>query len=172
MHSKFWGLKLIQSVEIMRDNHSLPENQEAIKANRKSINSGCLSQVTEFDKEFNYSSSAKATDRSLNGELNVGNNIKDPTLNAITTNSLGLENDKISLVSILAASHQTNHVITNSCDELNISTAEINVQPTNIRSWKRIMCQANLTGVINTLDLEKKRKVSTCMESTSDFPCK
>ena len=162
----------IDSVEIMRDNHSLPKNQEAIKANGKSINSSCLSQFIEFDKEFNYSSLTKATYRSLNGELNVGNNIKDPTLNAITTNSLGLENDKISLVSILAASHQTNHVITNSCDELNISTVEINVQPTNIRSWKRIMRQANLTGVVNTLDFEKKRKVSTCMASTSDFPCK
>ena len=162
----------IDSVEIMRDKHSLSKNQEVIKANGKSTNSSCLSQFAEFDKEVNYSSSAKATDRSLNGELKLGNNIKDPTLNAITTNSLGLENDNISLASILAASHQTNHVITNSCDELNISTAEINVQPTNIRSWKRIMRQANLTGAANTLDLKKKRKVSTCMASTSDFPCK
>ena len=153
----------IDSVEIMRDKHSLSKNQEVIKANGKSTNSSCLSQFAEFDKEVNYSSSAKATDRSLNGELKLGNNIKDPTLNAITTNSLGLENDNISLASILAASHQTNHVITNSCDELNISTAEINVQPTNIRSWKRIMRQANLTGAANTLDLKKKRKVSTCM---------
>ena len=65
---------------------------------------------------------------------------KDPNLNAITTNPLVLESDNISLVSTLAASHQTNHVITNLCDEINISMAKINVQPTNIRSWKRIMC--------------------------------
>ena len=97
---------------------------------------------------------------------------KDPNLNAITTNPLVLESDNISLVSTLAASHQTNHVITNSCDELNISTAEINVQPANIRSWKRIMHQANPNGATDTLDLEKKRKVSTCMASTSDFPYK
>ena len=85
---------------------------------------------------------------------------------------LGLENDNVSLVSTLVASHQTNHVVTNSCDELNISTAKVNVQPTNIRSWKRIMCQANPTGATDTLDLEKKRKVSTCMASTLEFPYK
>ena len=72
---------------------------------------------------------------------------KDPNLNAITTNPLVLESD-------------------------NISTAKINVQPTNIRSWKRIMCQANPTGATDTLDLEKKRKVSTCMASTLEFPYK
>ena len=64
----------IDSLEIIRDNHSLPKNQEAIKANGKSINLGCLSQFAEFDEEFNYSSSAKTMDRSLNGALNVGNN--------------------------------------------------------------------------------------------------
>lgn len=85
----------IDSVEIMRDNHSLLKNQEAIKANRKSINSSCLSQFAEFDEEFNYSSSAKTTDRSLNGALNVGNNTKDPNLNAIITNPLVLESDNI-----------------------------------------------------------------------------
>jgi len=79
-------------------------------------------------------------------------------LNAITTNPLVLESDNISLVSTLATSHQTNHVINNSCDEINISTAKINVQPTNIRSWKRIMHQANPNGVADTLDLEKKRE--------------
>ena len=72
---------------------------------------------------------------------------KDPNLNEITTNPLVLESD-------------------------NISTAKINVQPTNIRSWKRIMHQANPNGAADTLDLEKKRKVSTCMASTSNFPYK
>ena len=33
----------IDSMEIMRDNHSLPKNQEAIKANEKNTNSGRLS---------------------------------------------------------------------------------------------------------------------------------
>ena len=59
---------------------------------------------------------------------------KDPNLNAITTNPLVLESDNISWVSTLAASHQNNHVITNSYDEINISMTKINVQPTNIRS--------------------------------------
>ena len=34
------------------------------------------------------------------------------------------------------------------------------------------MRQANPNGVVDTLDLEKKRKVSTCMASTSKFPYK
>ena len=34
------------------------------------------------------------------------------------------------------------------------------------------MRQANPNGVVDTLDFEKKRKVSTCMASTSNFPYK
>nr|POE73512.1 hypothetical protein CFP56_33934 [Quercus suber] len=60
-----------------------------------------ISEV-EIDLEVNYSGSAKAPDRSLNGELNVGNNIKDPTLNAVTTNSL------VEVIAITKALHFAN----------------------------------------------------------------
>ena len=63
-------------------------------------------------------------------------------------------------------------MISNSCREQNIPTVEINVHPTNIRSWKRIMCQSNPNGAADTPNLENKRKASTCMAPTTDFPCK
>ena len=53
-----------------------------------------------------------------------------------------------------------------------IPMPESNVHPTNIRSWKRIMPQSNPNGVVDTPDLENKKKASTCMAPTIDFPCK
>ena len=106
------------------------------------------------------------------GVLNEGNSTNEANLNAINTNLLIWEKNNIASVSTLVPSHQTNHVISNSSDEQNISMAEINVQPTNIRSWKRIMRLSNLNGATDTLELEKKRKASMCMAPTTDFPCK
>ena len=44
----------IDSVEIMKESHSMPTHQEAIKVNEKSFNLGSCPQIAEFDTKFNH----------------------------------------------------------------------------------------------------------------------
>jgi len=103
----------------------------------------------------------------------VGKNIEVSNLNAISVEPIVFECDPTSLGTTLTATQKDMHVPNTSSDALlSDSMAEISEQPTNIRSWKRIMRQVNPSVAVSIVESGKKRKQSTCMASLPDFSCK
>ena len=64
---------------------------------------------------------------------------------------------------------QAHHVFTNGIEEqLLHPTAEIEEQPTNLRSWKRVMRQTPPIVAETQIGTKRKRKPSTCIVDLSN----
>ena len=150
----------------------MPKNKEVIMTNVRCNDFDFLSKKDEFDMVFYHSSSAKSIDIELMGAILVGNSIEVSNINANFIKAAELECNQTSMIPTLAASKQNMHVPTNLNDEARGSTAKINDHPTSIRTWKRLMRQANLAGAENKCDEKIKRMLSTCMVTPTDSPSK
>ena len=102
----------------------------------------------------------------------MGNSIEVSNINANSIKVPELECNQTSMKPTLATSMQNMHVPTNLNDAASESTTKINDHPTSIRTWKRLMRQVNLAGAENKCDEKIKRKLSTCMVTSTDSPSK
>ena len=102
-------------------------------------------------------------------EVNIGMLNFDPIINAHITPNQEVEANPNSLEATLAAPTHENHV-TLKVEKLNLTklTAEAKENPKNIRSWKRIMRQANPNESVATYGARRKRKASTCIVTTHE----
>lgn len=133
-----------------------------------------------FSIEFNgishvinmTSSSRDITDKVTGNLINSGELKTGHTLNANPIEVV-FEWESTIQGNNLATETQAHHVTTNVMkDQLLQPMAEIEEQPTNLRSWKRVMCLTAPIVAETQLGIERKRKPSMCIADLFDQPCK
>ena len=119
----------------------------------------------------NYADSSllEKENRAMEKEVKAGVLISDPVFNAHISNNKEEEENPNSLEATLAAAAHEKHV-PRKLEKLNQtqSTVEVDEQPKNIRSWKRIMRQPSPNETEAVSVAGKKRKASTCIVITHD----
>ena len=119
----------------------------------------------------NYADSSllEKENRATEKEVKAGVLISDPIFNAHISNSKEEEENPNSLKATLAAPTHEKHV-PRKLEKLNQtqSMVEVDEQPKNIRSWKRIMRQPSPNETEAMSVAGKKRKASTCIVITHD----
>lgn len=97
----------------------------------------------------------------------------NPIMNANLIETIVLERKSNTLETTLSASTHVHHVTINlDQDQLSPSMVVSGEKPKSIRSWKHIMRQLSPNVATVLVEIERKRKQSTCMEAILDFPCK